>query len=155
MDSQRGHCRQQEGLRIIVQTKRWLWPNEVLWFGTIGQRSACENYNRWIIPCTWFHHHSYFRSWQELVNEPSQCVNSSNTGQWHARLNHLQWLCDWPGGCTARAHCEVVLELAVLDHGLVNVTTKDLQWVECPDETNCSCRLKQIKADLAIQLGLS
>lgn len=90
----------------------------------------------------------------ELVNEPSQRVNSSNTGQWHAHLNHLQ--CDWPGGCIARARGEVVSELAVLGRGLVNMTTKDLRRVECPDETNRSCRLKQ-RADsgLLIQLGTS
>jgi hypothetical protein len=85
----------------------------------------------------------------ELVNEPSQCVNSSNTGQWHARLNHLQ--CE---GCIARARCEVVSEKAVLGRGLVNMTTKDLRRVECPDETNRSCRLKQkVDSGLLLQLG--
>jgi hypothetical protein len=81
------------------------------------------------------------------VNEPSQCVNSSKTGQWHARQNRLQ--CDWLGGCIARARCEVVSELSVLRHGPVNMTTKDLRRVECPDETNCSCRLKP-RADSGI-----
>jgi hypothetical protein len=47
----------------------------------------------------------------------------------------------------------VVSELAVLGRGLVNTTKKDIRRVECPDETNCSYRLKQ-RADSGLH-GIS
>lgn len=70
----------------------------------------------------------------KLVNEPSLCVDSSDTGQCHAHLNHPRCCSE---ECIAWVRFEVVSEPAsVLHPGLVNKTTKDLRQVECPDETN-------------------
>jgi hypothetical protein len=50
-------------------------------------------------------------------------------------------------------HCDVGLELAVPGLGLVDMTTKDLRRVGCPDETihwHAACRQSRRIAELAV-----